>query len=120
VIATDPGTITRVQGVGFSSPKTRVVTDLKNAAHYAMDMIAVQVEGEEPNSALDRLIDILLTVYNHIKLQVDLQADKSPVVVKEPFFPRVVNPRYRIHGTICDATLDLLKPRNLDLRKVKP
>jgi hypothetical protein len=26
VIATDPGTITRVQGVGFSSPKTRVVT----------------------------------------------------------------------------------------------
>jgi hypothetical protein len=27
VIATDRGTITRVQGVGFSSPKTRVVTD---------------------------------------------------------------------------------------------
>jgi hypothetical protein len=24
----------------------------------------------------------------------DLQADKSPVVVKGPFFPRVVNPRY--------------------------
>jgi hypothetical protein len=36
----------------------------------------------------------LLTVYNRIKLQVDLQADKSPVVVKGPFFPRVVNPRY--------------------------
>jgi hypothetical protein len=29
----------------------------------------------------------LLTVYNRIKLQVDLQADKSPVVVKGPFFP---------------------------------
>jgi hypothetical protein len=29
----------------------------------------------------------------------DLQADKSPVVVKGPFFPRVVNPRYRIRGT---------------------
>jgi hypothetical protein len=41
----------------------------------------------------------LLTVYNRIKLQVDLQADKSPVVVKGPFFPRVVNPRYRIRGT---------------------
>jgi hypothetical protein len=27
VIATDPETITRVQGVGFSSPKTRVVTE---------------------------------------------------------------------------------------------
>jgi hypothetical protein len=26
VIATDPRTITRVQGVGISSPKTRVVT----------------------------------------------------------------------------------------------
>jgi hypothetical protein len=31
----------------------------------------------------------LLTVYIHIKLQVDLQADKSPVVVKGPFFPQV-------------------------------
>jgi hypothetical protein len=29
----------------------------------------------------------LLTVYNRIKLQVDLQADKSPIVVKGPFFP---------------------------------
>jgi hypothetical protein len=38
-------------------------------------------------------------VYNRIKLQVDLQADKSPVVVKGPFFPQVVNPRYRIRGT---------------------
>jgi hypothetical protein len=41
----------------------------------------------------------LLTVYNRIKLQVDLQADKSPVVVKGPFFPRVVNQKYRIRGT---------------------
>jgi hypothetical protein len=35
----------------------------------------------------------LLTVDYHIKLHMDLQADKSPVVVKGPFFPRVVNPR---------------------------
>jgi hypothetical protein len=41
----------------------------------------------------------MLTVYNRIKLQVDLQADKSPIVVVGPFFPRVVNPRYRIRGT---------------------
>jgi hypothetical protein len=33
------------------------------------------------------------------KFVYDLQADKSPVVVKGPFFPRVVNPRYRIRGT---------------------
>jgi hypothetical protein len=31
-------------------------------------------------------------VYIRIKLQLDLQADKSSVVVKGPFFPRVMNP----------------------------
>jgi hypothetical protein len=41
----------------------------------------------------------VLTVYIRVKVQVDLQADKSPVVVKGPFFPRVVNSRYRIRGT---------------------
>jgi hypothetical protein len=41
----------------------------------------------------------VLTVYIRVKVHVDLQEDKSPVVVKEPFFPRVVNPRYRIRGT---------------------
>jgi hypothetical protein len=34
------------------------LNDLKNVVHYAMDYIAAQVEGEEPKSALDRLIDI--------------------------------------------------------------
>jgi hypothetical protein len=29
----------------------------------------------------------LLTIYIRIKLHMDLQADKSPVVVKGPFFP---------------------------------
>jgi hypothetical protein len=62
----------------------------------------------------------LLTVYNRIKLQVDLQANKSPIVVKGPFFPRVVNPRYKIRGTMCDARVDLVKPRNIDLQEVKP
>jgi hypothetical protein len=57
----------------------------------------------------------LLTVYIRVKVQVDLQADKSHVVVKGPFFPRVVNPRYRIRGKMCDARVDLVKPRNLDL-----
>jgi hypothetical protein len=41
----------------------------------------------------------LLTVNSCIKVRLDLQADKSPVVVKGPFIPRVVNPRYRIRGT---------------------
>jgi hypothetical protein len=41
----------------------------------------------------------LLTVNICIKVRLDLQVDKSPVVVKGPFFPRVVNPRYQICGT---------------------
>jgi hypothetical protein len=41
----------------------------------------------------------LLTVNSCIKVRLDLQAEKSPVVVKGPFFTRVVNPRYRIRGT---------------------
>jgi hypothetical protein len=56
-------------------------------------------------------------VYNRIKLQVDLQADESPAIIMGPFFPRVVNPRYRI---MRDARVDLVKPRNLDLQEVKP
>jgi hypothetical protein len=39
----------------------------------------------------------------------DLQADKSPVVVKGPFFTRVVNPRYQIHGTMCNVGFNLAK-----------
>jgi hypothetical protein len=41
----------------------------------------------------------VMTVNSCIKVRLDLQADKSPVVVKGPFFPRVMNPRYRIRGT---------------------
>jgi hypothetical protein len=48
------------------------LTDLKNVAHYAMDMIASHVEGEEPKTALDRLIDIperLLTLLKATSLE---------------------------------------------------
>jgi hypothetical protein len=41
----------------------------------------------------------VLTVNSCIKVHLYLQADKSPIVVKGPFFPQVVNPRYRIRGT---------------------
>jgi hypothetical protein len=41
----------------------------------------------------------LLTVNSCIKVRLDLQVDKSPVVVKGPFFSLVVNPKYRIRGT---------------------
>jgi hypothetical protein len=45
------------------------------------------------------MIGALLTVNSCIKVRLDLQEDKSPVVVKGPFFPRVVNQRYRIRET---------------------
>jgi hypothetical protein len=45
------------------------------------------------------LYDLVLTVYIRIKVHMDLQEDKYPVVVKGPFLPRVVNPRYQIRGT---------------------
>jgi hypothetical protein len=53
----------------------------------------------------------VLTVDYRIKVHMDLQADKSPVVVKGPFFPRVVNPRYRIRGTMCNARIQSSKTR---------
>jgi hypothetical protein len=53
----------------------------------------------------------LLTINSCIKVHLDLQADKSPVVVKGPFIPRVVNPRYRIRGTMCNARIQSSKAR---------
>jgi hypothetical protein len=66
-------------------------------------------EGRDPSGSV-------LTVNSCIKVHLDLQTHKSPVVVKGPFFPRVVNPRYRIRGTMCDAKDDLVKPSNFNLR----
>jgi hypothetical protein len=59
----------------------------------------------------------LLTVYIRVKVLVELQADKSPVIVKGPFFPRVVNPRYRICGTMCNARSNLISGKHFDLEK---
>jgi hypothetical protein len=53
----------------------------------------------------------LLTVDYRIEVHMDLQAEKSPVVVKGPFFPRVVNPRFRICGTMCNARIQSSKAR---------
>jgi hypothetical protein len=62
-------------------------------------------------SKLDIPEKSVLTVDYRIKVHMDLQADKSPVVVKGPFFPRVVNPRYRIRGTMCNARIQSSKAR---------
>jgi hypothetical protein len=57
----------------------------------------------------------LLTVYIRIKVHMDFQVDKSPVVVKGPFFLRVVNPRYKIRGTMCNARIQSSKARKVIL-----
>jgi hypothetical protein len=59
----------------------------------------------------------LLTIYIRVKVQVDLQAEGSPVVVNGPFFPRVVIPRYRIRGTMCNARSNLISRKHFDLEK---
>jgi hypothetical protein len=61
----------------------------------------------------------MLTADYRIKVHMDLQADKSPVVVKGPFFPRVVNPRYRIRGTMCNARIQSSKERKAILWRTK-
>jgi hypothetical protein len=53
----------------------------------------------------------MLTVYIRIKLQSDLQADKSSVVVKGPFFPHVWTQGIEFVEQISDARINLIKPR---------
>jgi hypothetical protein len=48
------------------------------------DRKAALVEGHERHH---EPLGELLTVYIRIKLHMDLQVDKSPVIVKGPFFP---------------------------------
>jgi hypothetical protein len=65
-----------------------------------------------------RFIRCLLTVDYRIKVHLDLQEDKSLIVVKGPFFPRV-NPRYRIRGTMCNARIQSSKARKAILWRTK-
>jgi hypothetical protein len=49
--------------------------------------------GEQRHSSSSRASS-MSTINSCIKVHLDFQADKSLFVVKGPFFPRVVNPRY--------------------------
>jgi hypothetical protein len=69
-----------------------------------------------PKIGIHKDKNMVLTVYIRIKLHMDLQADKSPVVVKGPFFPRVVNPRYPFRGTMCNARIQSSKARKILLK----
>jgi hypothetical protein len=56
-------------------------------------------------------------VYSRIKLHMDLQADKSPVVVKGPFFPQVVNPRYESVEQRATQGFNLVKQGKLSFEE---
>jgi hypothetical protein len=55
----------------------------------------------------------MLSVYIRIKLQLDLQADKSSVVVKRPFFPQVWIQGIESVEQMCGVRINLIKPRTL-------
>jgi hypothetical protein len=55
----------------------------------------------------------LLMVHIRIKVQVDLQADKSYVVVKGPFFPQVWTQGIKSVEQMRDARINLIKLRTL-------
>jgi hypothetical protein len=55
----------------------------------------------------------MLMVYKRIKLRLDLQVDKSSVVVKGPIFPKMWTQGIESVEQMCDAKSYLLKPRTL-------
>jgi hypothetical protein len=59
------------------------------------------------------LLGRVLTVYIRIKLQLDLQADKSLIIVKGPFSPQVWTQGIESVEQMCDAIINLIKPRTL-------
>jgi hypothetical protein len=52
-----------------------------------------------------------------IKLHLDMQADKSSVVVKGPFFPQVWTQGIKSVEQMCDAKSNLLMQRTLRYSK---
>jgi hypothetical protein len=52
-------------------------------------------------------------VYIRIKVQLDLQADKFSIVVKGPFFPQEWTQGIESVEQMCDARINLIKPRTL-------
>jgi hypothetical protein len=74
------------------------------------ELIEEKRKAVEATAQFNTMATVLTEDYR-IKVHMDLQADKSPVVVKRPFFPRVVNPRHRICGTMCNARIQYSKAR---------
>jgi negative regulator of genetic competence, sporulation and motility len=70
---------TRIDVGSFRQVTSRLNTKIDN----------VHTQLLEKQGRFDKTHSSLLTVYIRIKVQLDLQADKSSVVVKGPFFPQV-------------------------------
>jgi hypothetical protein len=87
------------------------LNDLKNATHYAMDMIASQVEGEDPKPAIDRLIGIPEKLLDLLKVT-SLEAATEELVRVKLHYPEVDMVKV---GEGLDTTKDL-KALELEVR----
>jgi hypothetical protein len=71
-----------------------------HSCHTKDSFVVATTGGRILSNTITKAVPLqLLTANSCIKVRLELQADKSPVVVKGSFFPRVVNPRHRIRGT---------------------
>jgi hypothetical protein len=66
---------------------------------FALVQNVMEMQNQVAEMEIEVEVWQVLMVNSCIKVRLDSQAYKSPVVVKGPFFPRVVNPRYRIRRT---------------------
>jgi hypothetical protein len=100
------------------------LTDLKNTAHYAMDMITAQVEGEEPKSALDHLIDISDRLLMLLKAT-SLAAATDALVRVKSHYPEVDMVKVKggadttkglkaLELEVCDAAMEVIDTMNYE------
>jgi hypothetical protein len=82
-----------------NSRKVTVTGEFEGDGEKTLKTTTLSTSGAGVSSSIGNQSSSVLTVNSCIKVRLDLQADKSPVVVKGPFFPQVVNPRYQIRRT---------------------
>jgi hypothetical protein len=97
VILTDSELVAGHIGKTYKAKKPDMMKYLQ--AVRSMEKVFIGITVRSFPRHYNKEADAIAKVNSCIKFRLDLQADKSPIVVKGPFFPRVVNPRYRSRGT---------------------
>jgi hypothetical protein len=104
-----------------TAPLVRFLAPPVRAARFLLlDLVGIPEDGHDwrerrghEHAGSPTLSHRLLTVNSCIEVRLDLQADKSPVVVKGPFFPRVVNLRHRTVEQCASQGFNLVKQGKL-------